>query len=131
MEDRPDSNPRKQAADLGVAFGRKAGRLMKAARPGLERFAARTRPGLEKAGRDAVQYARDHEDELKQAAVRLARARVTGPLGLVVEAVSRASSQTHPAPVTLLCPCCEAPNPTSARFCNQCGEPVTQVTNRK
>jgi zinc ribbon protein len=126
MGEDPDSNPGKQAADLGAAFGRKAGRLVKAARPGLERLAARTRPGVEKAGRDAVQYAREHEDELKQAAMRLARARVTGPLGLVVDAVSRASGQANAAPAAFLCPHCDAPNPAAARFCNQCGAPVTK-----
>ena len=125
MRENADSNRKKEAADLGAAFGRKAGKLIKAARPGFERFAARTRPGIEKAGRDAVQYARDHEDELKQAAVRLARARVTGPLGFVVDAVSRASSQSNAAPVAVVCSHCEAPNPAAARFCNQCGAPVT------
>src|SRR5436309_12066133 len=110
----PDPNPGKQAADLGAAFGRKAGRLVKAARPGLERLAARTRPGVEKAGRDAVQYAREHEDELKQAAIRLARARVTGPFGLVVDAVSRASSEAKSETAALICPHCDAANPTAA-----------------
>ena len=108
--------------DPGLRLGRTAGRIMKAARPGLERLAARARPGIEKAGHDAMQYARDHEDELKHAALRLARARVAGPLGLVVEAVARAQNSPRPAsPVSLACPHCDAPNPTSARFCNQCG----------
>ena len=116
----PESNPRKQAADLGAAFGRKAARLARAARPGFQRFAARTRPGIEKAGRDAVQYARDHEEELRQAAMRLARARVTGPFGFVVDAVSRAPAQPGPPP-SIPCLHCDAPNPPAARFCNQCG----------
>ena len=99
---------------------------MKAARPGLERLAARARPGLEKAGHDAIQYARDHEDELKHAALRLARARVAGPLGLMVDAVSRAQDSPRATPVSLICPHCDAANPTAARFCNQCGSRIAQ-----
>jgi hypothetical protein len=116
-----ESSPGKQAADLGAAFGRKAARLARAARPGFQRFAARTRPGIEKAGRDAVQYARDHEEELRQAAMRLARARVTGPLGFMVDAVSRGPVQPRPEAASIPCLHCVAPNPPSARFCNQCG----------
>src|SRR5947208_13148736 len=125
MRENSDPEGKKPAADLGAALGRKAGRLMKAARPGFKRLAARTRPGLEKAGRDAVQYARDHEDELKQAAMRLARARVAGPLGLVVDAVSRASTQPNPAVPPVICSHCSAANPAGARFCNQCGAQIT------
>ena len=120
------SQPLDRASDLGNKLGQTAGRLIKAARPGLERLAARARPGLEKASHDAIQYARDHEDELKTAALRLARSRVAGPLGLVVEAVSRTQDSPRPAPVALLCPHCDTANPTTARFCNQCGGRIAQ-----
>ena len=127
MASNPGSNgdpPDEGEPHLAAALGRKAARFVKAARPGFERLVAQAKPGIEKAGRDALQYAREHEDELKSHAVRLARTRVTGPLGLVVDAVAHQAQKREEAPPALACAHCQNVNPPAARFCNQCGQPL-------
>jgi hypothetical protein len=112
---------------MAERLGREAARIVKKARPTAERLAAETAPKLRETGRNAVEFAREHEDELRDAASRLARARLTGPLGLVVNAVT-ANPMERPAPPgavsQVVCPSCSSPNPPVARFCNQCGAPM-------
>ncbi len=109
------------ASPLAEGLGRRAGRLFKAARPRVERVVARTRPRLEKAARDAIQYARDHEEEIRDAATKLVSARVRGPLGPVVGAVARQVGMHDAAREARRCPACQAVNPAGSKFCNQCG----------
>lgn len=125
MEEKPDLG-----AELGKKLGRafknarpQAERLAADAKPKLERLAADAKPKLEKARDDALQFARDHEEEGKQIAGKLVRARVAGPLGMVVDAIVSQQQQQPAAdkPVGQTCEQCQTLNPLSAKFCSQCG----------
>jgi hypothetical protein len=104
-------------------LARRAAAFLKAAKPAVSRMVEEARPRVEEAGRQAVGYVRDHEDEIKSTAVRLARARFVGPLGMVVDAVVAGASMPRPAP-EVACPACTATNPAGARYCNQCGDRI-------
>jgi len=100
---------------------RRATTLAQNAGPKVEYVLARAKPRARDAGRQAVRYAREHEAELKQAASILARYSLRGPLGIAVGAMaSNASRQPD-----VECPSCKAQNPPIARFCNECGKPLT------
>ena len=101
--------------DRATEIGKRLADAFKKAKPHAERLAAAVKPRAEKASKDALKLARDHEGELKQVAQKLVRARITGPLGLVVDAFS--STTKNPPP----CKNCQAANPINAKFCNQCG----------
>ncbi len=105
--------------EIAEELGRKAGRLMKAAKPRLARLMSEARPRAEQARRDAAQYAREHEGEIKQSAAKIIRTRVRGPLGVAVDAL--ASQMADKPAGSTLCPRCQVANATDARFCNQCG----------
>ena len=79
-------------------------------------------PKLQKAARDAVEYAREHEDELRQVAARLAKSRLPAVLRPAVQAMvdsAAAPKRAATAPATVNCACGHE-NPAGARFCNQC-----------
>ncbi len=125
-EQEPQSKPAPPAPTpptFAEALGRRAARLAKAARPRLERLAAESTPRIQQTSREAIQYAREHQDELRQAATKLARARIRGPLGPLVDAIASnvaAAARREPA-ARGLCGACGQVNPAAARFCNQCG----------
>jgi hypothetical protein len=102
------------------AIARKAARLVKASKPQLKRAMDLGRPRAEAAGHEAARYVREHEAEIKDAALKLARARL-GPLGAMVEAL--AGNTTNPASPPLVgCLGCGTENPPSANFCSECGQ---------
>ena len=99
--------------------------LMKAGTPKIERLIALTRPRVRIVEKQVVRYLREHESELKETARQLARARLRGPLGLVVDSLTSSSSKADK--LILKCSACRTSNPPRARFCNECGvrlEPV-------
>ena len=98
-------------------LARKAAKLVKAGKPQFKRLVAFTRPRAETAGRQAAQYVRDHEPELKQAAARLVRARIRGPLGMVVDQFTQAQKSPQPAS----CFGCGTVYQPGAKFCGECG----------
>ncbi len=103
-------------------LGRKAAELVKASKPQFRRLMAFTRPRAETAGKQAARYVREHESEIKQAAVKLARARVTGPLGMLADTlVNAATSEAGSKPRSLACGGCGTSNALSAKFCSECG----------
>jgi hypothetical protein len=116
--------------DIGATLGRNAARWLKAAKPRARRLATEAGPQAEKASRAAARYARQHDAELMQAALKLVRMRL-GPLGMLVDAVAPPpqsqpadAPQQSPGPARasgLRCPNCEAVNAMAARFCDQCG----------
>jgi ElaB/YqjD/DUF883 family membrane-anchored ribosome-binding protein len=105
-------------------LARKAAKLVKQGRPQLERFIARTRPQAEKAGKQAAQYVREHESEIKDAALKLAQTRLPGPLGMAAGALANGMS-SQPGAKAGACPNCAAQNPPAANFCNECGTKLT------
>src|SRR3990172_6564606 len=110
-----------RGSERAEELGRRAGRIVKAAKPKVQRLISRAKPRAEKAGHDALQLARDHEEEVKATVAKLVRGRLPRPLGLVVAALVQTDakpSQSEPLPRCLKC---LAPNPVNARFCNQCG----------
>lgn len=89
---------RQEAERLAQRARPEAERLAQRARPEAERLAQKARaaadaarPHVERAGREAIQYARDHEDEIKRAALTgaefTARRAVPLPLRPIVNAV--------------------------------------------
>jgi hypothetical protein len=101
-------------------FARKAARLVKKSKPQLKRAIEATRPRAEAAGREAARYAREHEAEIKAAALKLAQARL-GPLGAI--AGTLANGPANPAATTsaTVCVVCGTENPPASNFCNECG----------
>jgi len=97
-------------------IGRRAAAFAKAAGPRVSRLVEETKPRIQKAGRDVVEYARAHEGELKDTASKLARARLRGPLGLVFDGLASGGGNKR-----VVCPSCQSANPRGARYCNQCG----------
>ena len=108
--------------------GRKTAGWLKAAGPKLGQFVEQNRPRVEKAGREAVDYVKAHEGELKQTAARLARARFRGPLGLVVDGLSSPPQTKGANDVT--CEACSFSNPAGSRYCNQCGTALHGLDGR-
>ena len=121
------SNPNGQTpgetSDLATRLGRSAARLVRAAKTRLNQVIAETRPNATKTGRQALEYAREHEDGIRRTAANLIRTRVRGPLGFVIDAVAGPTRER--IPTELHCTECAAANVASARFCNQCGSPLT------
>jgi hypothetical protein len=106
--------------DKGAIIGRKAGRLFKRGGPELRRLVEEHRPKVEKASRDALQYAKEHEDEIRGLALKGVRMRA-GPLGMMVDALGGQPQTAAEPPAEPVCPSCKAVNARAARFCNQCG----------
>jgi hypothetical protein len=98
----------------------KASAFLKQAAPKLNRLIVIARPHAKKAGEDAARYVRDHEGEIKQAAGMLARSRMTGPLGLVVGALT-SQAGSAPRQPGVACNACSTLNTATARFCSECG----------
>ena len=105
--------------DRGAAIGRKAGRLFKRSGPELKRLVEEHRPKVEKAGRDAFQYAKEHEDEIRGLAMKGVRMRA-GPLGMMVDSLAPQPPRPDPN-ADPICPTCKATNAPVAKFCSQCG----------
>ena len=101
-------------------LARRAAELAKAARPHVERLVAQSKPVVEQATQRTLGYMREHEDELRDVGLSLARLRL-GALGFVVDALK------GQAPAPRLCPRCQAENAPAARFCNQCGSALTSA----
>ncbi len=72
------------------------------------------KPKLQKAGEKTLAFARDHEPEIRQTTAMVVRSRMPLPLGFVTDAIAPRAAQHR-------CPGCETINPTSAKFCNNCG----------
>jgi hypothetical protein len=114
----------RSSGELAEILGQKAGRLFKAIKPGLKRAFTDAKPLLERTGRQATHYAREHDAEIKQSAAKVARARLAWPFGFLVDAVtSRADDQGQNLGD---CPSCHSANPQNAKFCNQCGSSILQ-----
>jgi hypothetical protein len=105
--------------DRAEELGKKLGRALKAAKPQAQRLAAEAKPRLERARDDALKFAREHEDDGKQLAQKLVRARLGGPLGMVIDAL--ASQPDDNPPSSRQCSSCESVNPPRAKFCSECG----------
>jgi hypothetical protein len=111
-----------EANDLGSRLSKRARRLWQDGRPELERLIERARPLATSAGKDAIRYAREHEDEIKRTALRGARLHMRGPFGYMIGTFADAAARgAGEQPQRVLCASCEADNPGGARFCNQCG----------
>ena len=108
-----------EKSDRAAEIGKRLGRAFKAAKPHARRLAAQAKPRVEKVGQDAIRLARNHETEIKQAAEKLIRKRIRGPLGFVVDALT--SSPGSKGVGSLQCANCRAINQADAKFCNQCG----------
>ena len=112
-----DSSPLKAGTD---ELGKKAAGFLRDAKPKLTRLIVLARPRAQAARHEALRYAREHEDEIKLAAAKLARHRLRGPLGLLVDALTQDSSSTDQAHGTK-CLRCETMNMFGAKFCHECG----------
>jgi hypothetical protein len=111
--------------DRGAAIGRKAGRLFKRSGPELKRLIEEHRPKVEKAGRGAFQYAKDHEDEIRSLAMKGVRMRA-GPLGMMVDALAPQPPAPDPN-AEPVCLSCKATNARAAKFCSQCGTRLASI----
>ena len=128
MADNEDPNKPPSRAPAIEQLGRYAGLLVRHARPGLERFVRFAKPRAEKAARDAVQYASENKDELKQAATHVALTRVPAPLRSVIGAMTRgddAQASRSAQQAELTCPSCGVRSHLNARFCSECGSKLT------
>jgi vacuolar-type H+-ATPase subunit H len=90
------------------------------ARPRVQQTIEDYRPKAEQAGRDAVQYAQDHQDELRGMALKGVRMRL-GPLGMVIDALGIGGQPAKPAAPANTCAQCSTVNSPAARFCSECG----------
>ena len=142
--DKQGPGQRKQGEEAGAELARKAARLIRDGRPRLKKLVDENRPAVEKlirdnrpraeqAGRNALRFAQEHEDEIKAAALKGARMRIAGPFGFLIDAVARASGpapDAAPGPAdagdeaTKLprCSNCQTINSRSAHFCSECGK---------
>jgi hypothetical protein len=113
-------NPKPLSREEELA--RKAARFVKKSKPQLKRAIENARPRAEAAGREAIRLARENEDEIRAAALKLAQARL-GPLGMVAGALANnAGSPSKPAaPAVRVCETCSTENAAAANFCNECG----------
>lgn len=101
------------------------GRAAKKARPRVAKLAKDAAPRLKEAAGRAVDFAGEHDQEIKQAATKLARSRLTGPAGLIIDALV----SQQPAATTAVdnkCPHCGAPTTLAAKFCGECGKPLAR-----
>ena len=94
-------------------------------KPKVEELVTRAKPKVEEAGKDAIRYVREHEDEIKRAASTVARYRLPIPLRVAFDSLRPDQNQTKPA-AEIKCSDCEALNPHSAKFCNQCGSSLPE-----
>ena len=113
----------KSSGELAEKLGRKAGELVKILKPGLRRAFVGAKPLLEETGRQASRFAREHDAEIKQSVAKVVRARVGGPLGVLVDAAT--SHYGDQGNGSDQCPSCKSINPQGAKFCNQCGSSLT------
>jgi hypothetical protein len=111
------ANPKPLTREEELA--RKAARFVKRSKPQIRRAIESARPRAEAAGREAARLVHEHETEIKDAALKLAQARL-GPLGAI--AGTLANGTTTPAtPSVAACAACGTENPASANFCSECG----------
>lgn len=105
-------------------------RAVERAKPQVERAVERAKPQVERATKQARDYAREHDTELKRAAVYLARFAVPRPLKLAFDMLVPAQQSRPQAPAeapaaevvaAIQCHSCSWLNPEEARYCNQCG----------
>src|SRR5690606_13328384 len=96
-------------------------------RPKVEKAVSDYRPKVEQAGRDAVRYAQEHEDEIRAMALKGARMRL-GPLGMAIDALGIGGEAEKPARAAGECPKCGSANAASAKFCSECGAPLSSQT---
>ena len=101
-------------------IARKAARLVKASKPRLKRAIELTRPRAEAAGREAARLVREHETEIKDAALKLAQARL-GPLGAIAGTLANGPASPSTTPAATACPVCGTENPVGSNYCNECG----------
>lgn len=112
----PDAAPPTREEEIA----RKAAQFVKSTKPQLKKFIESARPQAENAGREAARYVREHETEIKDAALKLAQARL-GPLGMVVGSIANGVSNEK-GPAIASCSGCGTSNPRAANFCNECGQ---------
>ena len=130
-ESEPDSTesqpspPRAGRDELVV----KAAGFLRNARPELNRFLVFARPRAKAAGQEALRYVREHEDEVKQHAMKLVRYRLHGPLGLLADALIPDSAPAE-VPETR-CSQCGWSNVPRAKFCTECGNRLTSETPQR
>lgn len=124
--DAPDEKPRFSPDERANELGRRAGRLFRTGAPRLKRAFDANRPKAEQAGRGAMRYAQEHQDEIKAIAIKGARMRL-GPLGMALDALgiggapSTDNAGEPQSSTTPRCGNCQSENATNAKFCNQCG----------
>ena len=126
-QEHPDQPPPPSLPTREQEVARTAARLVKASKPKLKRLIAYTRPRAENAGREAARYVREHETEIKDAALKLAQTRLRGPLGMAVGALANGAS-SEKTTSERLCPSCSTPNTQAAKFCHECGTRLEQDT---
>lgn len=146
----PDEGSRKKR-ERGGEIGRIAGRLVKKAgprtrqfidenkprvekaiqdaRPKVEKAVETYRPKVEQAGRDAVRYAQEHEDEIRAMALKGARMRL-GPLGMAIDALGLGAEPAKTSEAGT-CSKCGSANAPAAKFCSQCGAGLTPAAADK
>jgi len=100
------------------------------ARPKVEKAVEVYRPKVEQAGREAVKYAQEHEEELKGLALKSARMRL-GPLGMAIDALGIGAQPAPPAAVPRPCPSCRTTNAVDAKFCSKCGARLPGASEAK
>jgi catechol 2,3-dioxygenase-like lactoylglutathione lyase family enzyme len=115
---RPDP-PRSRSDELAE----RAMAIYRDSKPKLDEIVARARPRAQEMSRQALRLAREHEDELRQAADALARTRLRGSLGIAASALASPTSGTRKRRGRT-CSACQTLNPQVARFCSQCGTPL-------
>ena len=101
----------------------KLDKAIKDARPKVEKAIEDYRPRVEQAGREAVRYAQDHQDEIKGLALRGARMRL-GPLGMAIDALGLGAQGQQTSKPENSCAECRTDNSGSAKFCAECGAPL-------
>ena len=123
----PNRRSREENDRRAEELGRKAARLFRRGRPGLQQALTDAKPRAEQAAKGALRYTQEHEDEIKRVALKGARLRLRGPFGFVFDALNSGlqSDTTPAAAVGDACPACQSVNPPSARFCSQCGARLT------
>ncbi len=99
--------------------------IYRESKPKLDDIVARARPRAQEMSRQALRLAREHEDELRQAADTLARTRLRGSLGVAASALTSSQSGSSRSRRGRACEACQTVNPPVARFCSQCGAPMT------
>lgn len=99
----------------------KVEKAIEEARPRIEKAVEQYRPKVEEAGRNALKYAEEHEEEIRAMAIKGARMRL-GPLGMAIDALGIGSEPERPATEAPPgCPQCGKANQASAKFCSECG----------